>query len=43
MLHEREEESPVIPNGLMYIPDKPGLGVTLNRAFVQKYRVKGYR
>lgn len=39
MLHELVEEAPVIRNGLMYIPDRPGLGVTLNREFVQKYRV----
>jgi D-galactarolactone cycloisomerase len=39
MLHELVQESPVIRQGLMYIPDRPGLGVTLNREFVEKYRV----
>jgi L-alanine-DL-glutamate epimerase-like enolase superfamily enzyme len=39
MLHDLVLESPVIRNGYMYIPDSPGLGVTLNREFVQQYRV----
>jgi L-alanine-DL-glutamate epimerase-like enolase superfamily enzyme len=40
MLHELVHESPVIRDGLMYIPDRPGLGVTLNRPFVEAYRVE---
>jgi L-alanine-DL-glutamate epimerase-like enolase superfamily enzyme len=39
MLHELVQESPVVRNGYMYIPDRPGLGVTLNRDFVQEYLV----
>lgn len=39
MLHELVQESPVVRNGDMYIPDHPGLGVTLNRDFVQEYLV----
>jgi L-alanine-DL-glutamate epimerase-like enolase superfamily enzyme len=39
MLHELVQESPVVRNGSMYIPDRPGLGVTLNRDFVREYRV----
>jgi L-alanine-DL-glutamate epimerase-like enolase superfamily enzyme len=41
MLHELVEESPIVRNGWMYIPDCSGLGVTLNRSFVQKYQVHG--
>ena len=39
LLHELGIEPPVIREGRMYIPDRPGLGVTLNQEFVQKYRV----
>jgi L-alanine-DL-glutamate epimerase-like enolase superfamily enzyme len=39
LLRELVLEPPVIRDGLMYIPDRPGLGVTLNQEFVQKYRV----
>jgi L-alanine-DL-glutamate epimerase-like enolase superfamily enzyme len=39
MLHELVREAPVIRNGCMYIPDRVGLGVTLNQEFVQQYRV----
>jgi L-alanine-DL-glutamate epimerase-like enolase superfamily enzyme len=39
MLHELVHEAPVIRHGHMYIPDRVGLGVTLNQEFVQKYRV----
>jgi len=39
MLHDLVVESPVIRNGYMYIPNSPGLGVTLNHEFVQQYRV----
>jgi D-galactarolactone cycloisomerase len=44
MLHELAQESPVVRNGSIYIPDRPGLGVTLNRDFVREYRVdEGHR
>jgi L-alanine-DL-glutamate epimerase-like enolase superfamily enzyme len=39
LLHELGVEPPVVRQGRMYIPDRPGLGVTLNQEFVQKYRV----
>jgi len=39
LLHELGIEPPVVREGRMYIPDRPGLGVTLNQAFVQKYQV----
>ena len=39
LLHELGVEPPVVREGRMYIPDRPGLGVTLNQAFVQKYQV----
>lgn len=39
MLHELAVDPPVVRDGRMYIPDRPGLGVTLNQEFVQKYRV----
>jgi L-alanine-DL-glutamate epimerase-like enolase superfamily enzyme len=39
MLHELALESPVIRNGDIYIPDSPGLGVTLNQEFVRRYRL----
>jgi L-alanine-DL-glutamate epimerase-like enolase superfamily enzyme len=39
MLHELVHEAPAIRNGYMYIPARPGLGVTLNEEFVQKYGV----
>jgi L-alanine-DL-glutamate epimerase-like enolase superfamily enzyme len=38
-LHELALEPPVIRDGLMYIPDRPGLGVTLSPEFVHQYRV----
>lgn len=39
MLHELAVEPPIVRDGHMYIPDRPGLGVTLNQEFVRKYRV----
>jgi L-alanine-DL-glutamate epimerase-like enolase superfamily enzyme len=39
LLHELGVEPPVVRDGRMYIPDRPGLGVTLNQEFVQKYQV----
>ena len=41
LLHELGVEPPVVRDGRMYIPDRPGLGVTLNQEFVQKYQVHG--
>jgi L-alanine-DL-glutamate epimerase-like enolase superfamily enzyme len=41
LLHELGIEPPVVRDGRMYIPDRPGLGVTLNQEFVQKYQVHG--
>jgi D-galactarolactone cycloisomerase len=43
MLHELVHESPVVRNGEMLTPDRPGLGVTLNEAFVKQYQVIGSR
>jgi L-alanine-DL-glutamate epimerase-like enolase superfamily enzyme len=43
MLHGLVHESPVVRNGHVFIPDRPGLGVTLNEAFVKQYQVIGYR
>lgn len=39
LLRELALEPPVIRQGQMSIPDRPGLGVTLNQEFVQQYRV----
>lgn len=39
LLHELGVEPPVVRDGRMYIPDRPGLGVTLNQEFVHKYQV----
>ncbi|MBT3926221.1 MAG: mandelate racemase/muconate lactonizing enzyme family protein, partial [Rhodospirillaceae bacterium] len=37
LLHEMAEESFTVENGEMAIPDRPGLGVTINQDFVEKY------
>ncbi|MGY9056425.1 MAG: mandelate racemase/muconate lactonizing enzyme family protein [Alphaproteobacteria bacterium] len=39
MLHELVEEDFTVVDGYLEIPDRPGLGVTVNPAFVEKYRV----
>jgi L-alanine-DL-glutamate epimerase-like enolase superfamily enzyme len=39
MLRELSIDLPVVRDGYMDIPDKPGLGVTVNPEFVQRYRV----
>jgi L-alanine-DL-glutamate epimerase-like enolase superfamily enzyme len=39
MLHELAVDPPVVQDGFIRIPDKPGLGVTLNPDFVQRYRI----
>jgi L-alanine-DL-glutamate epimerase-like enolase superfamily enzyme len=39
MLHELAQEEFPVKNGCVLIPDRPGLGVTVNAAFIEKYRV----
>jgi L-alanine-DL-glutamate epimerase-like enolase superfamily enzyme len=39
MLHELVEESFAPTDGYIDIPDRPGLGITLNMDFVEKYKV----
>jgi L-alanine-DL-glutamate epimerase-like enolase superfamily enzyme len=39
MLHELGEEDFMVVDGHIEIPDRPGLGVTINNDFVEKYRV----
>ncbi len=39
MLHELAVDPPVVQDGFIRIPDKPGLGVTLNPDFVQRHRI----
>jgi L-alanine-DL-glutamate epimerase-like enolase superfamily enzyme len=34
-------EKPIIQNGFIPLPDKPGLGVTLNDELARKYARKG--
>jgi L-alanine-DL-glutamate epimerase-like enolase superfamily enzyme len=38
MLHDLVEESFPVIDGRIAIPDRPGLGVTIRKEFVQKYR-----
>jgi L-alanine-DL-glutamate epimerase-like enolase superfamily enzyme len=40
MLFELSEETPVLVDGMIEIPDRPGLGVTINYNFVEQYSVK---
>jgi L-alanine-DL-glutamate epimerase-like enolase superfamily enzyme len=40
MLFELSEETPVLEDGMIEIPDRPGLGVTINYEFVKQYSVK---
>jgi L-alanine-DL-glutamate epimerase-like enolase superfamily enzyme len=40
MLHELAEEKFTVEDGTIAIPDRPGLGVTIDRNFVDKYRVR---
>ena len=40
MLFELSEETPVLVDGMIEIPDRPGLGVTINYDFVEQYSVK---
>lgn len=39
--HELAAEPIVAKDGDVVVPDRPGLGVTLNADFVERYRVKG--
>ena len=38
MLHELVEEDFTVVDGYLEIPDRPGLGVTIDQDFVAKYR-----
>ena len=40
MLHELAVEDFTVVDGHMDVPDRPGLGVTVDEDFVEKYRVK---
>lgn len=40
MLHELVVEPPIVRDGRIYIPNSPGLGVTINQEFVQRYQVR---
>ena len=40
LLHELAEEDFKAVDGMIEIPDKPGLGITINEDFVRKYSVK---
>jgi L-alanine-DL-glutamate epimerase-like enolase superfamily enzyme len=39
MLHELAVEKFPVVDGYLEIPDRPGLGVTIDQDFVAKYRV----
>ena len=39
MLHELAVEDFTVTDGMMEIPDRPGLGVTIDEDFVARYRV----
>jgi L-alanine-DL-glutamate epimerase-like enolase superfamily enzyme len=41
MLHDLAEESFPVTDGRIAVPDRPGLGVTVRREFVEKYRYTG--
>ena len=40
MLHELAEEDFLVEGGHLEIPDRPGLGVTINQDFVARYTVQ---
>lgn len=42
MLHDLVEESFPVVDGRIAIPERPGLGVTVKREFVEKYRHLGF-
>jgi L-alanine-DL-glutamate epimerase-like enolase superfamily enzyme len=37
MLHELVEESFPVVDGQVEIPDRPGLGITVNEEFIRRY------
>lgn len=39
LLHELAEESFTVENGRIAIPDRPGLGLTIDQGFVERFRV----
>jgi L-alanine-DL-glutamate epimerase-like enolase superfamily enzyme len=39
MLHELALEGFPVAGGMVEIPDRPGLGVTIDQSFVERYRV----
>lgn len=39
LLHELADEKFTVNNGMIEIPDRPGLGVTIDEAFVRRYAV----
>ena len=39
MLHELIEESFPVKDGLVEIPERPGLGITIREDFVRRYRM----
>lgn len=41
MIHELAQEDFTVVDGHIDIPDRPGLGVSLNQDFVEQYRVRG--
>lgn len=40
LLHELAEEKFTVSDGFIDVPDRPGLGVTVNEGFVERYAVK---
>ena len=40
MLHELALEDFPVVDGMIEIPERPGLGVTIDEAFVERYRVR---
>ena len=40
MLHELAEEDFTVVDGMLEIPDRPGLGVTIDEAFAARYRAE---
>jgi len=41
LLHDLVEETFPVENGFVAIPDRPGLGITVNDDFVKRYTVEG--
>jgi L-alanine-DL-glutamate epimerase-like enolase superfamily enzyme len=41
MIHELIEESFTVEGGMLTIPDRPGLGITIRDDFVRRYRKTG--